>query len=324
MIDVIIITYNEVLNLPHALRSLQGWTRKVFVIDSGSVDGTHDVAREMGAEVVEHPWPGYAAQRNWALENLPIHADWVLVLDADEEITPRLREQILEITSKPADEIHENGFFLNRLTYFLDRPIRHCGYFPSWNLRLFKRGSARYEDRQVHEHVIIDDPVGYISEPMIHNDRRGLEHFYAKHNRYSTLESRETYREIMGLRDNIDSANLTDQTRRRRWLKRNVTRTIPFPAFWRFAYMYIFRLGLLDGWVGYRFCLFIANYDGMVAFKLRCLLHEAKRSGETPEAVLNRNLVQETSALAKPEGGEAASSRPKPDQGERSGREQDE
>ncbi len=86
--------------------------------------------------------------------------------------------------------MHENGFFINRLTYFLGRPIRHCGYFPSWNLRFFKRGKGFYEDREVHEHVVIEDPVGYVQEPMLHDDRRGLEHYVAKHNRYSTLEAR--------------------------------------------------------------------------------------------------------------------------------------
>lgn len=307
MIDVLIITYNEAVNLPHCLRSLQGWTRKMFVIDSGSTDGTQQIARNAGAELVEHEWPGYAAQRNWGLTNLPLEADWILILDADEEITLRLRDQIVGISSQPVGEVRENGFFINRLTYFLSRPIKHCGYFPSWNLRLFKRGVARYEDRQVHEHVIIDDPVGYVHEPMLHNDRRGLEHFYAKHNRYSTLEAREIYREISGLRDDLDAANLTPETRRRRWLKRNVTRVVPFPSLWRFLYMYVFRLGVLDGWTGYRFCLFIANYDAMVAFKLRTLLHEARRTGHSPTDVLAHDVVQRRSALAKAEGGEASS-----------------
>lgn len=273
-IDVLIITYNESVNLPHCLRSLEGWTRQVFVVDSGSTDGTPELAREHGAQVIHHDWPGYSAQRNWALDNLPIEADWVLILDADELITAKLCDDITAITAKPLDQVPENGFFINRLTYFLNKPIRHCGYFPSWNMRLFKRGSARYENRQVHEHMIIDDPVGYIREPMLHDDRRGLEHFYAKHNRYSTLEAREVYREIMGLRDDADAANLTAETRRRRWLKRHVTRRVPFPGLWRFLYMYIFRLGVLDGITGYRFCRLISQYDFMVATKLRIMLSQ--------------------------------------------------
>ncbi|MEM9881549.1 MAG: glycosyltransferase family 2 protein [Planctomycetota bacterium] len=272
MIDVLIITHNEAANLPHCLRSLEGWTHKVFVVDSGSTDGTADLARELNAEVVHHDWPGYARQRNWALDHLPLTQPWTLILDADELVPPGLRDALLAVAERDPRAVAENGFFVNRLTYFLDRPIRHCGYFPSWNLRFFKRDAGRYEDRHVHEHVVIDNPVGFISEPILHQDRRGLEHFYAKHNRYSTLEAREIFREIHGLRDDDGAANLTSDARWRRWLKRNVTRVVPFPGLWRFLYMYFLRFGFLDGWAGYRFCLLIASYDAMVAFKLKIIL----------------------------------------------------
>src|SRR5690606_9045974 len=142
-----------------------------------STDGTQDIARAYGAQVVHHDWEGYARQKNWGLEHLPFESDWILILDADEMITPRLREQLLDIASKPLDQVPENGFFINRLTYFMGRPIRHCGYFPNYNMRFLKRSKGRYEDREVHEHVIIDDPVGYIHEPMLHQDRRGMEHY---------------------------------------------------------------------------------------------------------------------------------------------------
>src|SRR5438552_12860842 len=87
-IDVMIITFNEALNLPQCLAALQGWTNKVFVIDSGSTDGTQDIARRYGAEVVHHAWPGYARQKNWGLDSLPMEAEWILIIDADEVITP--------------------------------------------------------------------------------------------------------------------------------------------------------------------------------------------------------------------------------------------
>mgnify|MGYP005847766811 CR=1 FL=1 len=276
MPDVLIITYNECLNLPYCLESVKGWTRQVFVVDSGSTDGTQEIARQHGASVVEHPWEGYAHQKNWALTHLPLESDWTLILDADEVITDALRREIKQVTSRPVAQVPENGFFINRLTYFLGKPIRHCGYFPSWNMRLFKRGAGRYEDRQVHEHIIIDDPVGFIREPMLHQDRRSLEHFFAKHNRYSTLEALELYLEITGQKSSTDQANLTADTRHRRWLKLNVTRRVPFPSLWRFAYMYFLRAGILDGVNGYEFCNFIASYDGMVAFKLRALLRDYK------------------------------------------------
>jgi glycosyltransferase involved in cell wall biosynthesis len=296
MPDVILITYNERLNLPHSLASLQGWAHQIFVVDSGSTDGTQDVARSFGATVVENPWPGYARQKNWALDNLPLTSEWVLILDADEIITPPLREQIVKVTSRPIAQVPENGFFINRLTYFLDQPIHHCGYYPSWNLRLFKRGRGRYEDRAVHEHVAISNPVGYIREPMLHQDRRGLEHYFAKHNRYSTLEAQQIYTDIRRGVGLDESANLTPTARTRRWLKRYLSHRIPFPAVWRFAYMYFLRLGFLDGLTGFQFCKFIATYDSMVALKLRHLLR-ANPLGTEDEAV---NLPR--SVLAVPEG----------------------
>ncbi len=174
MIDAMIITHNEALNLPHCLKALTGWANKVFVIDSGSTDGTQEIARSLGAEVVPHDWEGYARQKNWALDTLPFQSPWILIVDADEAITENLQRELIEIATGRADKVPENGFYINRLTYFLGKPIYHCGYFPNWNLRLFKRGAGRYEDREVHEHVIIEDPVGYIKEPMLHDARRGM------------------------------------------------------------------------------------------------------------------------------------------------------
>ncbi len=296
MIDAMVITHNEALNLPHCLRALRGWTSRIFVVDSGSTDGTPDLARSFGAEVVHHDWEGYARQKNWALDNLPFQSPWILIVDADEVITPRLRQGLEDIASVPPEHVRENGFFINRVQYFLGKPIRHCGFFPNWNLRFFKRGAGRYEPREVHEHVVIDDPVGYIKEAMIHDDRRGLEHYYAKHNRYSTLEARAIWREMTGRGMDGQTANLTGVAGRRRWLKRNVMPHVPLPGLWRFLYMYVWRLGLLDGRAGFEFCRFISGYDTQVALKLRELRRQARQAGrpETPAE----------SGLAVIEGGE--------------------
>lgn len=283
MIDAMIITYNESLNLPHCLEALKGWTNKVFVIDSGSTDGTQDIARRHGAIVHDHAWEGYARQKNWALANLPFESPWILIVDADETITPDLRQRLLAIAGQPPESVPENGYFINRLTYFMDRPIRHCGYFPSWNLRLLKRGKGRYEDREVHEHIIINDPVGYVREVMLHHDRRGLEHYMAKHNRYSTLEARALFLETTRHGMDDPTANLTALARRRRWLKRNVMPNIPVPGLVRFLYMYVLQLGFLDGRAGLEFCRFISMYDALVAMKLRDLRRQARSRAISPD-----------------------------------------
>lgn len=295
MIDVMIIAYNEALNLPHCLRALQGWTRRVFVIDSGSTDGTQELARSMGAQVVHHAWEGYARQKNWGLRNLPFEADWILIIDADEVITDDVRAHLLRIAERPVDEVKENGFFINRLTIFLGKEIRHCGFFPSWNMRFFKRGLAFYEDREVHEHMIVADPVGYIKEPMLHDDRRGLEHFIAKHNRYSTLEAKAIFTELNSPLPPSE-ANVTADARRRRWLKRHVAPHLPSPGTWRFIYMYFLRLGILDGRVGLDFCRFISMYDYMVSLKLKDLRRIARHQRIAG--------AEAGGGLAVPEGGE--------------------
>ena len=300
MIDVMMITHNEALNLPRSLRALQGWTNRIFVIDSGSTDGTPDLVRSFGAELIHHDWEGYARQKNWGLDNLPFKSPWVLILDADEVVTAGLRDRLVDIASRKPDTVTENGFFINRLTYFLNRPIRHCGFFPNWNMRFFKRGAGTYEDREVHEHVVIDAPLGYVKEPMIHDDQRGLEHYYAKHNRYSTLEARSIYNEMSQGTSDHGGANLTGEARRRRWLKRNVMPHVPLPALWRFLYMYVLRLGVLDGWIGLEFCRFIASYDALVALKLRELRRLARTRGSGACAVHDPSVT----ALAVAEGRE--------------------
>lgn len=292
-VDVMILTFNEELNLPHALASVKDWASRVFIVDSGSTDRTHEIARAHGAEVVDRPWLGYARQKNWALENLPFESDWVLILDADESISPELRQEIEQLVSRDPNSVEEAGFYLNRLFYFLSKPIRHCGYFPSWNLRLFKRGRARYEDRSVHEHMIVEGPTGRLKHLMLHEDRRGLEHFIAKHNRYSTLEAREL---LHGPRENhVKGDQLERSLRLRRWLKYRVLPRLPFAGVWRFLYMYFIRLGVLDGVTGARFCQLLATYDTFISLKLAELRADRERSGGEEQAAPK-------SGLAVPEG----------------------
>src|ERR1700753_3497613 len=105
MLDVLIQTHNEELNVGHALASLAGWTNKIFVVDSGSTDSTLDICRAAGATVIHHDWEGYAGQKNWALANLPWESDWILIVDADESVTGELRREIEQITRKPIERV---------------------------------------------------------------------------------------------------------------------------------------------------------------------------------------------------------------------------
>ena len=281
-IEVLIIARDEEANIGHAIRSVRDWADAVHVVDSGSRDATRPIAEELGARVVHQEWLGYAGQKNWALDNLPWRADWIFILDADEVILPELRDELLGVAARAVDDVPESGFLVNRYFIFLGKKIRHCGYYPSWNLRFFKRGRARYEDRRVHEHMVVDGPTGYLRGHMEHHDRRGLEVYAAKHNRYSTLEAEEIARHVLGRSESTFGARLLgDPLERNRWIKHNIYPKLPAKWLWRFIYMYFLRLGILDGPTGLRFCMFISSYELMVGLKLEELLLAEKEGGET-------------------------------------------
>ncbi len=266
-IEVIIPVKNEEINLPYALESVIEWADKVWVIDSESQDKTCEIAKSAGAEVIIQPWLGYAKQKNWALENIAVKADWIFILDADEAILPELRDELLGIASKPIEVIPHSAFNINRYFMFLGKRIRHCGYYPSWNVRFFKRGTARYEEREVHEHMVVDGSVGYLKGHMEHWDRRGLELYMAKHNHYSTLEAKEILRQQNTKETTIFAKLFGNTQERRRWIKRHVYPKLPARWLFRFIWMYFLRLGILDGMTGLRFCLFISSYELLISLK---------------------------------------------------------
>ncbi len=266
-IEIIIPTKNEAVNLPHALASVMEWADKVWVVDSESTDETCAIAKEAGAKVVVQPWLGYAKQKNWAIDNLEITSDWVFILDADEAILPELRDELLEVASQPAGKVEQSAFNINRYFIFLGKRIRHCGYYPSWNVRFFKRGKARYEEREVHEHMVVDGEIGKLKGHMEHWDRRGLEEYMAKHNKYSTLEAKEILRQSTTEDSTIDAKFFGNAQQRRRWIKRHVYPKLPLRWVFRFFWMYILKLGFLDGITGFRFCLFISSYELLISLK---------------------------------------------------------
>jgi len=267
-IEVVMIVRDEEVNVPHSIGSVIGWADRVWVVDSGSTDRTCEIARTLGAEVVSREWLGYARQKNWAIDTLAIEAPWILILDADESVTPELREQLLAIAARPVAEVQESAFHINRFFVFLGGVIRHCGYYPSWNVRFFKRGRARYEEREVHEHMVADGPVGFVHADLEHNDRRPLEHHIAKHNRYSSMEARAIFAERSSVSQGLPARFLGGPLERRRWIKRYVYPRLPAKFAFRFLWMYLLKLGFLDGVTGWRFCLFISAYELQIEQKL--------------------------------------------------------
>jgi glycosyltransferase involved in cell wall biosynthesis len=259
-ITVVIPTLNEARHIRRCVGSARGLGR-VIVVDSGSSDGTQRIAREHGAEVVEHAWSGYAAQKNWALDSLAISTPWVLFLDADEYLTDAASGAIrLAAASRTAD-----GYLLPRAYVFLGKELRYAWWYPDYQLRLFRRGRARFEERRVHEHVIVEGETGVIDAPIMHENLKGLSAFIDRHNRYSDLEVEELFTPSATRKPGSLRGTWAD---RRRAMKDRIWWRVPMRPLVRFLWLYVARRGFLDGRRGLLFCQLIAMYDFMIDAKL--------------------------------------------------------
>ena len=270
-ISILIPTLNEEKNLPHALKSC-AFADQIFVLDSGSTDATKAIAEAAGANFIQHQWEGYARQKNWGLNSLPISSDWVFILDADEMITPLLRDELLAVAV--GDTITDKtGFYINRYFVWEGKEIRHCGYYPSWNLRFFRRGKAMYEERDVHEHMIVDGPVDYLKGEMHHEDRRGRDYLWQKHLRYAELEAKEMQKIVSGVSTGgLKATFFGNWQERRRAIRERIWPYLPFRWAFRFLFMYVMKRGFLDGATGFDMCLFMTRYEFEIAKKFKTLM----------------------------------------------------
>lgn len=244
-LSVIILTYNEEANIAQALDSVSGWARSIFVVDSFSTDRTVDIARRYPCAVVQHAFEDYAKQRNFALRSLPIESEWVFFLDADEWMPQALKD---EITSVIARHPIENGFFVKWRLMWMGRWIRR-GYYPTWILRLARHRKARFEDRSINEHIIVEGPLGRLHNDFIHEDRKGISAWIAKHNAYATAEAKELLRRRTEGYGQIAPRLSGSQAERKRWVRKNIWERLPplIRPFFYFAYRYFLKGGFLDG-----------------------------------------------------------------------------
>jgi glycosyltransferase involved in cell wall biosynthesis len=264
-VSVIVPVKNEAENLTRCLSALV-WADEIFVVDSQSADQTAAVAESIGATVVQFHFNGvYPKKKNWALDNLPIRNEWVLIVDADEVVTPNLAT---EITHR-LDRDEADGYLLNSRYHFLGRHIRHCGYSECWNLRLFKHRMGRYEkmpdhtggrtgDNEAHEHVELTGRVLHLANELEHHAYPTVAAWVEKHTRYAVWEASLHER---FLTDRVPKA-IGRGKRFKRRLKKIALR-LPLRPLFRFVYAYFLRLGFLDGKPGLYFCGLLAFYDLM-------------------------------------------------------------
>jgi glycosyltransferase involved in cell wall biosynthesis len=275
-LSVLVPVRNEQANLAECLHRLT-WAAEVIVVDSQSTDGTIPIAQVLGAQVYQFYYSaeGWPKKKNWALSNIPWRHDWVLIMDADEHMTPELAREISVAIDRPDSP---DGYWLNRRFMFMGRWLRHCGYYPSWNLRLFRHAMGCYErigmlgqtssgDNEVHEHVVLSNgrAAGYLTHDFLHYAYPDLSTWVEKHNRYSSWEAHAM---LAGDCGQVASSLFGGPVARRRWLKAR-TRNWPFRPVLRFLYAYLWQGGFRDGYPGYCLCRLLAWYEFISLAKAR-------------------------------------------------------
>ncbi len=275
-VSVIVPVRNEAHNLARCLESLRE-AGEVYVIDSNSSDATVEVARSFGAKVVQfHYQGGWPKKRQWAIDTLPLAFDWVLLVDADEALTPELVEEIRKAILQP----DFNGYYIELQMYFLGRRLRHSGA-NFYKLSLFRRGKGRYEcrlrdqdnsmcDMEVHEHVVVDGKTAKLKNPLLHHNVESLSRYIQKHDEYSNWEAR------VWLNGEANSQELPPsffgtQAQRRRWLRKNFFGLPGSPVLF-FFYKYIFCFGFLDGVPGLIYC----GMQGIQFFNIKAKIYELR------------------------------------------------
>lgn len=243
---VILLSFNSEDTLAATIKSAMQVSDAVYVVDSYSKDNTVELATSLGATVVQHPFEHYGAQRNWAIDNLPISQRWQLHLDADEWIDQQL---VAAIKALPEESEH-TGYFLARYFRFLGRVFRHGGMSPTWHLRLFRTGIGRCEDRMYDQHFLVTSgTTSILPGAMIDDIRMSLTEWTSRHNRWADGEVAELDSQMTAgrLRPNAHG----NPAERKRFLRQKYNR---MPLFVRpfalFIYRYFFRLGILDGTEG--------------------------------------------------------------------------
>jgi glycosyltransferase involved in cell wall biosynthesis len=281
-VTAIVAARNEARNLPRCLESLRD-AGEVYVIDSQSTDRTIEIAESYGAHAIQfHYQGGWPKKRQWAMDSLPLAYEWILLIDADEALTPELEAEIREAIDNPSFD----GFYINLRMFFLGRELRHSGA-SFHKLSLFRRGKARYEcrlaeqddsmaDMEVHEHVVVQgdvNRVGKLRHPLLHHNAESLSHYILKHDKYSNWDARVWLEGESNSRD-LPPSFFGSQAQRRRWLRKKFFK-VPGSPFAYFLYKYVLCLGFLDGIPGLIYC----GLQGVQFFHIKAKIYELKTMG---------------------------------------------
>lgn len=224
-LSVAIITKNEEKHLARTLQSVR-FADEIIAVDSGSTDATLSIAREHGCRIYERDWPGYGPQKNFAIDQAS--CEWVLCLDADEEVSPELAQSIAAVVS--GEKTGYEFYSFPRLTLFIDRWMRHGGWYPDRQIRLLRRGAARYNDHPVHEAIVPRGPVGRLSGDLLHYSYESVEDYVRRVDTYSRLAAESDIR---------------------RGRRRPPACSLVWAVAEKFVEVYVYKRGFLDGRHGF-------------------------------------------------------------------------
>ncbi len=277
-ITAIILTKNEEANIERCINSVKGWIKRIVVVDSGSTDKTIELAEKLGAEIYHHePFVDYAKQFNWAIDNTNIKTKWVFRFDADECVTPELKQEIITACEKYA-EGDVSGFMMRYKIFFMGRFLKHGGAYPFLKITIFKYGKGRFEDRSMGEHIVLNEGRCIdLKEDCEHYDFKSLTAFIDKHNWYATREVND----YLAVRRGRENAILDGQPEKAKKLRDDVYYRLPkfFRAKLYYIYKYYFKMGFLDGEAGHIWA-FLQAYFYRFVVDAKLYEHELKLKGK--------------------------------------------
>jgi glycosyltransferase involved in cell wall biosynthesis len=268
-VTAMIFTLNEEIHLPSCLAALD-WADDVIVVDSFSTDRTEAICGEYGARFFQHQFTGFGAQRNWAIDNCAPRHDWILILDADERVSPELAAEIGRLIDAPPACV--GAYRVKRRLYMWGRWLRYSSLYPNWVVRLVHRDRVRYADRGHAETQKVDGATGELRNDLIDENLRSIDDWFSRQNRYAAKEAAYELANESSAGGWVDLFS-GDPLRRRASLKR-ISWRIPLRPLLYFCYAYFWRAGFRDGRDGLVFCSMKALYQAMIVVKK----YDAKRT----------------------------------------------
>lgn len=270
MFSVLILTLNEERNLPACIGSMAG-VDDIHVLDSGSTDRTHEVARSLGAKVSVNRFENFAQQRNHGHEHLPLRYPWVFHLDADERMTPALLAELRAVAEAEMKNPAHEGYWAAPKMLWEGKWVPRCTDYPAWQARFCHAPAFRFMEKGHGQREADGLRLGYLNYNYEHDmSASGVDDWLAKHRRYARREAEEWHAARRPLGDELRSLASADRLVRRRALK-SLSYRLPARPLARFAYQYLLRRGFLDGAAGLAYCRLLARYEGFAADELRRL-----------------------------------------------------